>query len=172
MYIQKAVLQIRIRDQLFFRLPDTVSRSGMAKNPEPGSRNPDEHPRSVIWFKNSVADPDPKLGPETFGRIRIRSGTKISISDPDSNPDSPPKCRQSARLFSSCPNWDSPTPSPAAECVLPSFGSGGVGGHNSDEGTDTVVLMVPTYGIYAQCVHRHGEGHYTQTICIYVWEAA
>jgi hypothetical protein len=113
MYIQKAVLQIRIRDRVFFRLPDTVSRSGMAKNPEPGSRNRDEHPRSVFWFKNSVADPDP-------------------------------------RLFSSRPNWDSPTPSPAAECVLSPFGSGGiygtltagegVGGPNSEEGTDTVVL--------------------------------
>ncbi len=52
-------------------------------------------------------------------------------------------------FFSSSPNWDSPTPSPAGECVLPSFGSGGgdtltggegVGGPNSEEGTDTVVL--------------------------------
>jgi hypothetical protein len=34
----------------------------------------------------SVADPDPE-GSETFGRIRIRSGTEINVSDPDSNPD-------------------------------------------------------------------------------------
>ena len=47
-------------------------------------------------------------------------------------------------FFSSRPNWDSPTPSPAGECVLPSFGTGGDthslrergwGGPNSDEGT-------------------------------------
>ncbi len=31
-------------------------------------------------------------------------------------------------LFSSRPNWDSPTPSPAGECVPPSFASGGGGG--------------------------------------------
>jgi hypothetical protein len=84
--------------------------------PDPGwqeIQSQDEHPRSVFWFKNSVADPDP-------------------------------------RLFSSRPNWDSPTPSPAAECVLSPFGSGGiygtltagegVVGPNSEEGTDTVVL--------------------------------
>jgi hypothetical protein len=55
--------------------------------------------------------------------------------------------RQRIGLFSSRPNWDSPNPSPAGECVPP-FGSGGthslagegVGGPNSDEGTDTVVL--------------------------------
>jgi hypothetical protein len=38
----------------------------------------------------SVADPDPEPdpeGPETFGRIRIRSGTEINVLDPDSNPD-------------------------------------------------------------------------------------
>ncbi len=53
-------------------------------------------------------------------------------------------------FFSSSPNWDSPTPPPAGECVLPFFGSGGggytltggegVGGPNSDEGTDNAVL--------------------------------
>ncbi len=46
MYIQKAVLQIRIRDRVFFRLPDTVSRSGMAKiqsqDPETGMNIPDQ----------------------------------------------------------------------------------------------------------------------------------
>jgi hypothetical protein len=53
-------------------------------------------------------------------------------------------------FFSSRPNWDlPPIPSPAGEYVPP-FGSGGgethsltgegVGGPNSDEGTDTVVL--------------------------------
>ncbi len=38
----------------------------------------------------SVADPEPDpdpWGPETFGRIRIRSGTKINISDQVSDPD-------------------------------------------------------------------------------------
>jgi hypothetical protein len=39
-----------------------------------------------------------------------------------------PKCSQRFTgtvlgFFSSRPNWDSPTPSPAGECVLPSFGS-------------------------------------------------
>ncbi len=52
-------------------------------------------------------------------------------------------------FFSSRPNRESPTLSTAGECVPPSFGSGGcthllagkgVGGPNSDEGTDTVVL--------------------------------
>ncbi len=39
----------------------------------------------------SAADPDPWRS-ETFGRIRIRSGTEINVSDPDSdsNPDSNP----------------------------------------------------------------------------------
>jgi hypothetical protein len=54
------------------------------------------------------------------------------------------------RVLSSRWNWVSPTPSPACECVLPSYGWGGggshplggegVGGPNSDEGTDTVLL--------------------------------
>jgi hypothetical protein len=38
----------------------------------------------------SVADPDPEPDPEgseTFGRIRIRSGTEINILDPVSDPD-------------------------------------------------------------------------------------
>ncbi len=35
---------------------------------------------------HSVADPDPE-GSETFGRIRIRSGNEINISDPVSDPD-------------------------------------------------------------------------------------
>jgi hypothetical protein len=58
------------------------------------------------------------------------------------------------RLFSSRWYWDSPTPSPACECVLLPFGGGGGGvltlggrgggGANSDEGTDTVVLEVYT----------------------------
>jgi hypothetical protein len=38
-----------------------------------------------VLHKCSVADPDPE-GSETFGRIRIRSGTEINVSDPDSNP--------------------------------------------------------------------------------------
>jgi hypothetical protein len=52
-------------------------------------------------------------------------------------------------FFSSSPNWDPPTPSPAGECVppllVPGGGGGGTvasgrGGPNGDEGTDTVVL--------------------------------
>jgi hypothetical protein len=39
----------------------------------------------------SVVEPDPEPeGSETFGRIRIRSGTDINVLDPDSNPDSNP----------------------------------------------------------------------------------
>ncbi len=53
----------------------------------------------IIWFiktavsfnnsldPGSVADSDPEPeGSETFGRIRIRSGTEINVLDPDSNP--------------------------------------------------------------------------------------
>jgi hypothetical protein len=45
-----------------------------------------------VILKNSVADPDPEPEPdpegsETFGRIRIRSGTEINVLEPDSNPD-------------------------------------------------------------------------------------
>jgi hypothetical protein len=39
--------------------------------------------------RNNVADPDPEPGPEgseTFGRIRIRSGTDLNISDPKLDP--------------------------------------------------------------------------------------
>jgi hypothetical protein len=51
-------------------------------------------------------------------------------------------------FFSSRPNWDSPTPSHAGECVPPLWFRGGGyytiawgrGGPDSDEGTDTVVL--------------------------------
>jgi hypothetical protein len=66
-----------------------------------------------------------------------------------------PRSKQSA--FSSRPNWDSPTPSPAGECVPPPFGSGrcthslggeGVGGPNSDEGTDNVLLEVGIQYMY------------------------
>ncbi len=39
-----------------------------------------------------------------------------------------PGSRQSAKLFSSSLNWESPTPSAAGECVFPSFGWGGRGG--------------------------------------------
>ncbi len=37
-----------------------------------------------------------------------------------------PLRRQSAKLFSSRRNWDSPNPSPAGECAPPPFGSGGM----------------------------------------------
>jgi hypothetical protein len=57
-------------------------------------------------------------------------------------------------LFSSRPNWDSHTPSPAGECVFPpiwfrgrgtrSLAGEGVEGPNSDEGTDAL-------GIYVLC---------------------
>ncbi len=57
-------------------------------------------------------------------------------------------------FFFSRPNWDFPTPSPAGECVPPPLlvrgggetlagGRGGV--PNSDEGSDTVVLLVFMY---------------------------
>jgi hypothetical protein len=46
----------------------------------------------IRWeLLDSVADPDPEPDPEgseTFGRIR--SGTDINVSDPDSNPDPKP----------------------------------------------------------------------------------
>jgi hypothetical protein len=57
-------------------------------------------------------------------------------------------------FFSSRPNWDSPTPSHAGECVVctPPFGSRGGhtllrergwgGGSNSDEGTDTALYSL------------------------------
>jgi hypothetical protein len=51
------------------------------------------------------------------------------------------------RFFSSSPNWDSPTPSHAIECVPPPPSSGGGeerewGSPNSDERTDTVVFWL------------------------------
>ena len=52
---------------------------------------------TVSWIKadGSVADPDPEPeGSETFGRIRIRFGSEINISDPDSNPDPKPDPKQ------------------------------------------------------------------------------
>ncbi len=67
-----------------------------------------------------------------------------------------PQSRESARLFSSRPNSDFPTPSPVGDCVpLPLFPGGtlsnldrwrGDGGPKSDDGTDTVVLC-------AMCIH-------------------
>jgi hypothetical protein len=69
-------------------------------------------------------------------------------------------------FFSSRPNRDSPTPSPAGECVLPSFGSGG--GYTLTAGEGVGGVPIPTRGqtlwysrylpIYALCVHRHGVG--------------
>jgi hypothetical protein len=61
---------------------------------------------------------------------------------------------QSAKLFSSRRNWDSPNPSPAGECAPPPwFGGRGIlagerGGWespNSDKGTYNVVLFINTY---------------------------
>ena len=53
------------------------------------------HCPRVPDLTTTVADPDPKPDPEpdgteTFGRIRIRSGTEINVSDQDSDPDSNP----------------------------------------------------------------------------------
>ncbi len=52
-------------------------------------------------------------------------------------------------FFSSSPNWDCPTPSPAGECVPPgseedthSLAEEGWGVPNSDEGTDTLALYM------------------------------
>jgi hypothetical protein len=58
------------------------------------------------------------------------------------------------KVFSSRWNWDSPTPSPAGECVPPPFGPGGgahsltgegVGGSQFRRGTYTVILYVYMY---------------------------
>jgi hypothetical protein len=38
-------------------------------------------------------EPDPE-GTETFGRIRIQSGTEINVSDPDLDPDSNPELKR------------------------------------------------------------------------------
>ncbi len=66
----------------------------------------------------------------------------------------PAQSRQSAKLFSSRRNWDSPNPSPAGECAPPPrvWGEGHTRWRernwecpNSDEGTDTVVLFIHTY---------------------------
>jgi hypothetical protein len=51
-----------------------------------------------------------------------------------------PQSRQSAKLFTSRWNWDSPNPSLAGECALPR--ERGWASPNSDEGTYTVVLFV------------------------------
>jgi hypothetical protein len=66
--------------------------------------------------------------------------------------------RQSAKLFSSRRNWDSPNPSPSGECAPPLVPGGGahllaIGGvgesQNSDEGTYcTLWYSVYIYNIY------------------------
>ncbi len=71
-------------------------------------------------------------------------------------------------FFFSRPNRDSPTPSPAGECVLPSFGSGGGGVIHTNCGRGGWGVPIPTRGqtlwysrylpIYALCVHRRGVG--------------
>ncbi len=63
--------------------------------------------------------------------------------------------RQSAKLFSSRRDWDSPNPSPAGECAPPPFWSRGKGhtrwrkrgweSPNSGEGTYTLVLCMYMY---------------------------
>ncbi len=83
-------------------------------------------------------------------------------------------------FLSSRPNRDSPTPSPAGECVLPSFGSGGGihthcgrGGWGVPIPTREQTLWYSRYlPIHALCVHRHGVGTlYTDnmricTVCV------
>ncbi len=66
-----------------------------------------------------------------------------------------PQNRQSAKLFSSSRNWDSPSPSPAGECAPPPLWFRGEGhthwrkrgweSPNSDEGAYTVVLFINMY---------------------------
>ncbi len=56
-------------------------------------------------------------------------------------------------ILSSRPNWIPPPPHPQGNVAPPPFGSKwetlargeGVGGHNADEGTDTLVLYVRVY---------------------------
>ncbi len=73
-------------------------------------------------------------------------------------------------FFSSRRNWDSPNPSPAGECVPPSFGSGGRGtldggrergweSPNSDAGTYTVVLFIEMYFLTSRIYEQVIEGH-------------
>jgi hypothetical protein len=71
---------------------------------------------------------------------------------------------QSTRLSFQSSELDTPTPSPPRECALPPFGSKGethslagegVGGPNSDEGTDTLVL-------YAYYNHSMDQGVYNK----------
>jgi hypothetical protein len=58
---------------------------------------------------------------------------------------SPAQSRQSAKLFSSRRNWDSPNPSPAGEFPPPLWRERGWESPNSDEGTHTVVLYMYMY---------------------------
>ncbi len=82
-------------------------------------------------------------------------------------------------FFSSSPNWDSP--SPAGECVLPSFGLGGDTNSLREMGWGGGVPIqtrgqtlwysryLPVIYMYALCVHRHGGGKlYTDNthICV------
>ncbi len=84
----------------------------------------------------------------------------------------PEKCRQSARLFLQSSELRHPHPLTRRRVCSPLFWfrgdthslrERGWGGPNSDEGTDTMVLL-STY----LCMHfvftGMGEGHYTQTI--------
>ncbi len=76
-------------------------------------------------------------------------------------------------FFFSRPNWDTPTPSPAGDYVLPSFGWGGGGGDTHSLRERGWGVPIPTRGqtlwyfrylpihVYALCVHRHGGG----TLC-------
>ncbi len=90
----------------------------------------------------------------------------------------PEKCRQSARLFLQSSELRLPHPHPLTRrrvCSPPPLVQGGytltagegVGGPNSDEGTDTMVLLSTYLYMHFEFTGM-GEGHYTQTICIYV----
>ncbi len=65
--------------------------------------------------------------------------------------------RQSAKLFSSRQNWDSPNPSPAGECAPPP-GSGGRGTHIGERGVGRVPIPIPTRG------HTLWYSLYTRTL--------
>ncbi len=54
--------------------------------------------------------------------------------------------RQSPDLFHSRLNWDFPTPSPAGDCVPPSFGLVGGGGGTHSLGGEGLGGLIPTRG--------------------------
>jgi hypothetical protein len=69
---------------------------------------------------------------------------------------------QSAKLFSSRRNWDSPNPSPAGECAHPPFGSGGRGTLAGERGGGR--FPIPTRG------HTLWYSSYICVLCIQYFE--